>query len=137
MDLEFLDTNVIIAAVTDHEPDQRDRARALLRRMEEGQTLVTTCEGVLVEAVQVLSSKRSYGWARDAITEYLGELLDLSGLHLANKRVYLRALELYASTKIDFVDALNVAHMEKADIGRILSFDRDFDNLPGIDRREP
>ncbi|GEM_PF-480496 len=42
-----------------------------------------------------------------------------------------------AHSFLGFVDALNVAHMERAKITAIYSFDRDFDRIPGVDRIEP
>ncbi len=137
MDLEFVDTNVIVRAVTDDDLNQKERARRLFRRVEDGEAILTTCESVLVEVVQVLSSKRLYGWPRGAIRDYLVGLLNLVGFQIPGKRSYLRALELYGSTNIDFVDALNIAHMERAGITTILSFDKDFDDVPDINRREP
>jgi predicted nucleic acid-binding protein len=64
-------------------------------------------------------------------------VLLLDGLRIEHKRTYFRALDLYAATNVDFGDALSVAHMERLGITRIVSFDRDFDRLPGIERVEP
>jgi predicted nucleic acid-binding protein len=98
---------------------------------------VTTCEGVIVAAVHILSSKQLYNLARPAIRTHLGNILTLRGLRLQHKRTYLRALDLYASTNLDFVDTLNIAHMERSKITTIISFDRDFDRFEQITRREP
>ena len=49
----------------------------------------------------------------------------------------LRARDIYATVNIDFVDALMVAHMEREGIQSIVSFDRDFDKIRTITRREP
>jgi predicted nucleic acid-binding protein len=38
---------------------------------------------------------------------------------------------------LDFVDALVVAHMRHGHISTVVSFDRDFDRVPGIQRRDP
>ena len=56
---------------------------------------------------------------------------------LPAKQTYEHALELYASTSLDFEDALSIAHMETLGITTILSFDRDFDRFPSISREEP
>jgi len=93
---------------------------------------------VLVEAVQVLSSKALYNRPRAEIAEKLGVIIGLKGLKLPNKSLYLFALDLYAATAaLDFVDALVVAHMQHAHISTVVSFDRDFDRVPGIRRRDP
>lgn len=135
--MEFLDTNVILRHLTQDNPHQAERAYRLLQQVETGALAVTTSEGVLVEAVYVLSSKVVYNLPRSDIRTSLSGIISLKGLKLAHKRTYLRALDLYASTNLDFVDALNVAHMEREKIGTILSFDRDYDRVPGVTRREP
>lgn len=108
-----------------------------MQQVEAGVRTVTTSEGVIVEAVYVLSSKAVYNLPHSAIRTNPSGIITLKGLKLPNRRTYLRALDLYASTNLDFVDALNVAHMERAKIGTILSFDRDYDRVPGVTRREP
>jgi predicted nucleic acid-binding protein len=137
MELLFLDTNVIIRYLTQDNPEQAEKAYRILQQVEAGTTLVTTSEAVIIEAVYVLSSRALYSLPRQEIREHLYTILALRGLKLPRKGVYLRALDLYASANLDFVDCLSVAHMERAKINTILSFDRDFDRIPSINRREP
>ncbi len=133
--MNFLDTNIIIRYLTGDDPEQAKKAKELLTQVETKKLKVTTCEGVIVEAVQVLSSKKLYNLPRKEIRTHLVNILRLSGLKILNKRAYLRALDLYATYPfLDFVDALNIAHMERAQIKTILSFDEDFDKIPGISR---
>lgn len=137
MELLFLDTNVIIRYLTQDNPEQAEKAYRILQQVEAGTILVTTSEAVIVETVYVLSSRALYNLPRQEIRNHLYTILALRGLKFPRKGVYLRALDLYASTNLDFVDCLNIAHMERAKINAILSFDRDFDHIPGINRREP
>src|SRR5438094_9433679 len=113
MPTEFLDTNPIIRYLTRDHPDHARRAYAFFRRLEAGTLIATTCEGVLIEVVQVLSSKKLYNLPRADIRTHLRNVLGLRGLKLPHKRTYLRALDLYASTNLDFVESLNVAHMQR------------------------
>lgn len=135
--MEFLDTNIIIRYLTQDNPDQTQRALVLLQQVEAGELLVTTSEAVILEAVFVLSSKTLYNLPRALIQARLSNIITLRGLRLPHKKSYLRALDIYASTNLDFTDALNIAHMERAGISTIISFDRDYDKLAGITRREP
>ena len=65
-------------------------------------------------------------------------ILTLRGLRLPQKRVYLEALDLYASSSfLDFEDALAVAHMRRQGIAEIVSYDRDFDRVADVQRAEP
>jgi len=52
-------------------------------------------------------------------------LLSIRGIVLSNKGVLLRALQLYADKKIDFVDAL-LASLALEDEVEVVTFDKDF-----------
>ncbi len=76
--------------------------------------------------------------ARWDIRERLTPILKLRGLKLQHKRAYRRALDLYVThPRLDFEDAVAIAHMERLGITTLLSYDRDFDRVPGITRQEP
>ena len=135
--MEYLDTNVILRYLTQDDPLQADRARLFLEQVQAGTTTVMTSEAVIAEVVYVLSSRALYNLPRPDIKTHLANIISLRGLKLPNKRTYLRALDLYEAANLDFVDALNVAHMERSGIQTIVSFDRDFDTIAGITRREP
>jgi uncharacterized protein len=135
--LDYLDTNLFIRHITQDDPRKGQQARTLFKQLEAGEATATTCEGVIVEAVQVLSSRVLYNLPRLQIRQHLGNLLSLKGLRLPRKRVYLQALDLYASSNLDFVDALIVAHMRPDRSRVVISFDQDFDRIPQLTRREP
>lgn len=135
--MPFLDTNIILRHLTQDNPDQSTRAYQLFQQLEAGTIRLTLTEGVLIEAVQVLSSKALYNLPRGQIRTLLTDIMTLRGVRLSSKGIYLRALELYASLVfLDFVDALLVARTERTQ-DSIYSFDRDFDRVPHVIRREP
>lgn len=136
-DVVFLDTNILIRYLTKDDPEKAARAYAFLLQVEQGTTLATTAEAVIAEVVYVLSSKTLYNVPRPTIRQRLIAIIDLPGLRLPNKPIYRRVLDLYATTNLDFVDCVVVAQMERAKLTRLLSFDRDFDAIPGITRVEP
>jgi predicted nucleic acid-binding protein len=135
----FLDTNILIRYLTQDDPAKAAGARALLKQVEAGQLTLVTSESIVVEAVQVLSSKVLYNQPRPKVATDLTTILSLPKLKLPNKRVCLRALALWvnASASVDFVDALSVAQMEHQGIATIASFDEDFDRFPQIKRQAP
>ena len=137
MALLYLDTNIIIRYLTADNPDFSKRSYDFLQQVELGAITVTTCEAVIIETVQVLSSKTLYNLPRSTVKDHISAIVRLRGLRLTNKQVYLRALDLFASTNLDFPDALIVAHMEHRKVSTLVSFDRDFDKIPGIIRQEP
>jgi predicted nucleic-acid-binding protein len=63
--------------------------------------------------------------------------LDLPEFHVAEKPVVRAALDLYASTRVDFGDAMLVADIAAAEIPTLYSFDADFDRFPSVRRVEP
>ena len=136
--IPLLDANVVIRHLTRDEPAHAERARALLKQIEDGPLRVTLLESAVAEIVYVLGSRRLYNLPRDRIRDLLAPLLALRGIKLAHKRTHLAALDLYAQhPHLSFVDALMAAHAQRAGGAVILSFDTDFDAVEAIDRREP
>ena len=85
----------------------------------------------------VLSNKRKYDTSREVVRDYLLPLIGLPGIKLPNKRLYTRVFELYTSLNIDYIEAFHVALIESRKGRELFSYDRDFDGIPGITRREP
>ena len=137
--MRFLDTNVIFSYLTRDDETKAEACYQLFQRVSQGEEEVFTCEAIVTEVVYVLSSPRApYRLSHEEIRGRLLPILTLRGLRLPQKRVYFRALDLYAaSTFLDFEDALAVAHMERIGAREILSYDRDFDRISGINRIEP
>lgn len=136
--MKFLDANILLRYFTRDDVAKADACYALLQRVQSGQEEITTCEAVIAEIIYVLSSRTIYDLEREEIQKRLLPVLSLPGLRLSQKRTYLRALDLYtAHPRLDFEDALIVAHMERQHIATVLSYDRDFDRIATITRQEP
>ena len=110
----------------------RDEARRALEGLAlAGEKLVTSAE-VLQEILRRYSAIRR----PDAIHPAFSALLDLVDevfpVTLADA---LRAREvLFSMPSVSSRDAIHVAVMDRCGISRILSFDRGFDQAPGIER---
>jgi predicted nucleic acid-binding protein len=135
--MPFVDTNIFLRYLTRDDPDKAQACFELFKRAEANQITLTATETVIAEVVYVLSSKRTYNLPRDQIRARLYPLLTLQGLRLPQRQTILRALDLYVTYPIDFEDALIVAHMERQTIRELYSYDRDFDQVPGVNRHEP
>ena len=92
---------------------------------------------VIADAVYVLSSRELYNVARVKVWEFLAPLVRLPHFRIHNRLSVLRALEIYASSNLDFGDALIIASMEQQEAQVLYSYDTDFDCIGGIIRREP
>jgi predicted nucleic acid-binding protein len=135
MALPFLDTNVLLRHLLQDHPDQSPRATAYLQRIEHGEIDVRTSDIVVFEIVFTL--ERTYKRSKTSIRDGLTALLDLPGIVLPGKRRIKQALDLYAELNIPFPDAYFAVLMGQLKLTEIVSFDRDFDRIPGITRIEP
>ncbi len=143
--MEFMDTNVILRYLTRDDQAEAQRCYELFQRVKRKEIELVTSESVLAEVVYVLSSRSLYNQPRENIRALLLPIVSLAALKIPNRRTFLRALEYYASTRLDFEDALSIAHMERLKIDTLVSYDEDFGrvsdlapSLPkGFRRREP
>jgi predicted nucleic acid-binding protein len=67
----------------------------------------------------------------------LATLLRLRGMKLRDKRMLLRALELWTvQPRLGFVDALTATYAQQSGV-ELATFDADFDEIPGMTRWQP
>ncbi len=137
--MKFLDTNIILRYLT---RDDETKARAcyeLFQRVQLKKEEMLTTSAVVAELVYVLSSPRiGYRLSHGEIRDRLLPIVNLNGIRIQDKRACIRALNIYADHPfLDFEDALAVAHMEQRGIAEIVTYDRDFDHVAGIQRVEP
>jgi len=86
---------------------------------------------VIVEMVQILSSKKLYNLPREEVKKRIVAILLLENLKIENKKVYLQPLEIYIQYNIDFADCILAIKSQKAEFQGIYSYDRDFDKIEG------
>ena len=137
--MRFLDTNVILRYLTRDDETKAQACYELFQRVKQGEEELFTCEAIVTEVAYVLSSPRApYQLSHEEIRARLLPILTLRGLRLPQKRLYLRALDLYASSPfLDFEDSLAVAYMERQGVREIVSYDKDFDRVTGLQRVQP
>ncbi len=132
-----LDTNIILRHLTADHPVHSPRARAFFQEVAAGARTAILREVVLVETVQILSSRRLYNLPRPKIADNLSELIRMPGIRLYPKRLYLRAFVLYAQhPQLSFVDSLLAAAAERGD-GVVMGFDVEYRRVSFITRVEP
>lgn len=135
MAVPFLDTNILLRHLLDDDPEQSPRATAYLRRIERGELQVRIADTVIFEAIFTL--ERRYRRAKARIQEALLPLIELPGVILPGKRRFREVFDLYLSRNLPFADAYHAVLMEHLGLREIVTFDRDFDRVPGITRLEP
>lgn len=133
----FLDTNVFVRMLTFDDPVKGEECTQLIETLETTGEAATS-EIVISELVFVLSGA-IYKMDRARISELLRPLISLRGLKIPDKRRILRAFDLYqAISQLSFPDCLIAAQVsETDDLDVLVSYDRDFDRIPNLKRREP
>ena len=135
--MKFIGANIILRYLTKDDPQKGQKCFELFQKIKNNEIEVTTCEAVITEIVDVLSSKKLYNLPRSEIYLLLLPILNLRGFKIPQKNLFIQALDMYASKNIDFEDALIFAHMKKRKIGQVFSYDNDFDSIEEIKRIEP
>jgi predicted nucleic acid-binding protein len=131
----LVDTNVVLRHLLQDHPDHSPRATAFFMRVASGEITVQISDTVLVETVFTL--ERSYGFDKETIRSGLLALLDATNVLLPTKGQWRRILDIYADRCLPLGDAQQLELMHRLGITEIISFDKDFDALPGITRIEP
>ncbi len=136
--MRFVDTNVFIRYITRDSIPSAEAAQEVLERIRDGIEEGAICEAVVCEIVYVLRSNDLYKMHPAEIKDKVRPLLMLQGMRIANRSVYLDALDLIVEQpSLDFEDAICVGHMKRLDIAEIYSFDKGFDRVEGVRRIRP
>ncbi|MBI2596643.1 PIN domain-containing protein [Candidatus Daviesbacteria bacterium] len=133
----YVDTDVIIRLITHDDPKKQEAAAKLFGKVENGELILTAPDTVIADAVFVLSSPRLYNLPRTEIRDVLTSLLRYTNFKVDNKQAVINALDLYASTNLDFGDCILIALTAQTEAREIYSYDRDFDKIQGIVRIKP
>jgi len=132
----FLDTNVILRHILADHLDHSPRSTALFERIERNEITVRTSDTVIFESVFAL--EKLYQVPRTTIAEALLLVLAFPGIVLPGKEAYRSVFELYVTRRgLSFADCYHAVLMGRLGLSDILTFDRGFNNLPGVTRREP
>ncbi len=78
------------------------------RDIIDSNTNLFVCDGVCAEIVYVLS--KVYGVEREIISLKVVEFLNKENIHVSNKEIATKSLELFANQNIDYIDCLLCAY---------------------------
>jgi predicted nucleic acid-binding protein len=117
---DFLDTNVVVYAYDDTNPQKQRVARHLLKGGVSGNIVIST--QVLAEFAATMLHKVSPPATADAVMEGLDALTAIR-LIVPDEELVRRAVEARAAYGLHFYDGMIVAAAERAGCARILSED--------------
>lgn len=135
MALSFLDTNILVRHFTQDNARHSPKASAFLREIALGNQRVRVADTVVFETVFLL--ERTYKHPKSAIRANALPLLTLPSIVLPGKERFRRVFDYYVDLNISFADAYHAVVMEDEGTVEIVTFDREFDRVPGLRRVEP
>jgi predicted nucleic acid-binding protein len=135
MDAPLLDTNVILRLLLRDHEEHSPLAKAIFDEIAAGKIKVQLTVAIVFEVVFIL--EKHYQFPRPDILEQLLNLLALPGIRLRGKKMFEEVFLLWAGKSLSFIDAYHAVLARHVANGKIVTFDRDFDNLAGITRIDP
>jgi len=127
----FIDSNIPMYLIGAAHPHKSDARRLLERYVAEKTPLVTDVE-VFQEILHRYTAIDRREHIRPSFDVLLGLVEDVLSIERSDVE---RARDLVlGKRKLSARDAIHVAVMERHAIKRVMSFDADFDNIPGLTR---
>ena len=132
----LLNANVFIRHLLQDEPNHSARATELFEAIERNERLVRVADVVICEVVFVLH--KSYHTPRAVIRDALAPLLGCPSLLLPGKRMIFDTFDLWVKEAgLSFVDCYQLCLAKQLGLPGVITFDREMNRLPGVERIEP
>lgn len=134
--MRLLDTNVVLRWLLDDDKEKSAAFARLLRHAASAGTKTLSMPDIAVaELVWVLES--FYEVPRPRIAELVRKLLATDSILFDRHARLFEAITLYEEHNVDYLDAYLAATAREEGLEAVLSYDRDFDKIPGVKRIEP
>ncbi len=129
-----VDANFILRFIVEDVPSQYTAAAEVMRDLATGVRRVVCDPVILAEVVYVLISH--YDMSREEAARLVFDIVRAEGFLIPDKRRYMRALTLYATSVPHFADACACAGALERCEGRLYSFDKKLSHVEGVTRLE-
>lgn len=133
--MELVDTNVFLRFILKDHPIQSPKAAGLFQKAKKGSVDLWTTEWVISEIIWVLETY--YKKPKAVIIQIVRKILNTKGIKINNKEIVIESINLYETLNIEFEDAINSLLARENQISTIYSFDRHFDRVSFLKRKEP
>ncbi len=131
----FVDTNIFLRYLTKDDPSKYEKCKDLFKKAIEGKITLATSGMVIAELIWTLLSY--YKVPKADVIEMVSIIVGTENLFIPEGDIIADALVLYSRKNVDYIDAYNAVYMKHYDYDEIYSYDRDFDSVEGIKRKEP
>jgi predicted nucleic acid-binding protein len=64
-------------------------------------------------------------------------LIEMAGIVLPGKRQYHDVFDLYANSALGFADSYHIVLMRRQKLSEVITLDKGFDGIPGVNRLDP
>ncbi|MBS7623057.1 type II toxin-antitoxin system VapC family toxin [Candidatus Bathyarchaeota archaeon] len=130
----FIDANIFLELLLDEE--RADDCEVFLERVRNGSIEGVTTDFIIDSIVLVMER---WGKKPSELLLFLSSLLGYKSLqtHFLSLYERIEATKHMQSLNLDFDDSTTCQAMRSLRLDQIVSFDTDFDNVPGIKRIEP
>ena len=130
----FVDSNVFIYAIGREHP-LKAPCRQVFRRWSEAGLALLTGSVVIHEVAGYLVRRRARPEALAALQRLVAA--DVAVLHPSHEALEHAARLVTEDASLGWFDAVHAATALSADVHHIISADRDFDRIPGVERVDP
>ena len=134
MTAPLLDANVVIRHLAQDHIEHSLRASNYLARIATAELQAELSSGVVFEVL--FTMERTYKETRKHASEAVRGLIELAGMNVPDRTLLLSALKLHEDYRISMIDA-HLATIALEGGVPVVSFDRGFDRIPGVQRIEP
>jgi predicted nucleic acid-binding protein len=132
-ELHFVDSNVFFYAKIMDKEYGRSSAE-VLRKIQEGELTAATSVLVILEVANALKKFGLAKEVKDTVDSIFSLSMMIVNLDDSDTR---NAIDIFHRHRISPYDCAHVAVMKHAEISNIISADKDFEHIPGIQRRDP
>lgn len=89
--MKIVDANVFVRYLTGDDARKQQKSEELIKRIRDGHEQAITTEIIIHEVCFVLTSSRHYSATHQEVRDKLYPLIQMAGLHVANKSICLDA----------------------------------------------
>jgi predicted nucleic acid-binding protein len=126
----YIDSNIFIFAATDKR-NLGQNCRQIIKLINEQKIICTASILVIDEVIWILKKKVG----KDSAIKITKAMLSLPIKWIEiDKSVIIRMVGIYEKTTLDPRDAIHLSSMKEVGLSVIMSEDKDFDNVEGLDR---
>ena len=129
----LVDSNVLIGAFNPKDEFHKPAAR-ILSQIEQGKVdkpIIT--DYILDEVLTFVRRRLGFDKSLEVLESFLSS--DTLGIEKVDEREFQAGIIIFEKNRrLSFTDAVSVAVMDSRDIRQIISFDKDFDSVRGIER---